>query len=108
MCHRVSQQRDWQCKCGYEFGQDVERVRLLLRDQQTNASILLVILLLLEVAAVGGVVYSAVHGFVVYSVWGFVMLTLWTARTTRKLVITRSSLRQLAGRELPKASVHQP
>jgi 1,4-dihydroxy-2-naphthoate octaprenyltransferase len=109
MCHRASAANAWQCVCGYEFGQDVEKVRALLRDQRTNAWIILVLLLVVDAMAVFGVFYAALHGFLVFSVLGFSALILGTARTVRTLLITRASLRQLASRDdaLPRAWVHR-
>jgi uncharacterized membrane protein required for colicin V production len=107
MCHRVSAAHAWQCACGYEFGQYAERVRVLLRDQQTNAWIMLASLVVVDVAAVCGMVYAAIHGFIVFSGLGFTALTLLTARTVRTLLITRASLRELDRRDtaVPRAIV---
>ncbi len=109
MCHRGSGASAWQCVCGYEFGQDIEKVRALLRSQRTNNWIILVLLLVVDVIAVAGVFYAAVHGFAVFSVLGFSALILATARTVRTLLITRASLRQLASRDdaLPRARVRR-
>jgi hypothetical protein len=95
--------------CGYEFGQDIEKVRVLLRSQRTNSWIILILLLIVDVMAVGGVFYAALHGLLVFSVFGFSVLILGTARTVRTLLITRESLRQLASRDdaLPRAIVHR-
>jgi hypothetical protein len=81
----------------------------MLRDQQTNASIGLVLLLVLDAAAIVGVGFAAAHGFIVFSALGFTALILATACAARKLLITRASLRQLAEREhpLPRAIVHK-
>jgi len=109
MCHRSSPGSAWRCGCGYEFGQSVEKVRVLLRDQQTTGRILLSMLLVLDLAAVGGMIYAAMHGLFVYSSLLFVALSTSTVRTVRKLQITRASLRQLAERDaaLPTAIVHK-
>jgi hypothetical protein len=95
----------WQCKCGYEFGQSADRVLELLRSQRVNLRIGLVIVLILDAAAVGAVIYSVMHGFLVFSMFGFIVLGLWTARLIHKLAVTRASLRQVNARELPKAIV---
>ena len=109
MCHRGSGASAWQCVCGYEFGQDIEAVRALLRSQRMNTWIILVLLLVVDVMAVFGVYYAALHGFVVFSVFGFSALILGTARAVRTLLITRASLRQLARRDdaLPRARVRR-
>ena len=109
MCHRANTRTAGQCTCGYEFGQSLERVREMLRDQQTNAWISLVLLLVLDAAAIVGVVFAAAHGYIVFSGLGFTALILATVRVARKLLITRASLRQLAEREqpLPRAIIHK-
>ncbi|HEX7841897.1 MAG TPA: hypothetical protein VF469_30715 [Kofleriaceae bacterium] len=109
MCHRSNSGSAWQCGCGYEFGQSAEKVRALLRGQQTAAWIVLPMLLVLDIAAVGGMIYAVMHGLVVYSTLVFGALIMGTARTVRKLRVTRESLRQLAARDaaLPTAIVHK-
>lgn len=109
MCHRASAQTAWQCACGYEFGQDLEKVLALLRDQQINARIGLAVLLVLDTAAVAGVIYLALRGVILVAGLGFAVLIGWTVRAARKLLITRASLRQLAGwhRALPRAVVRE-
>ncbi len=107
MCHLVGDASDWQCPCGYEFGQNIDQVLELLRDQRANARILLGLLVIVDLAAVFGVVYLALHGIVIYPVLGFAALLVWTGRVARKLSVTRESLRQLAKRELPKATLHK-
>lgn len=109
MCHRVSAAGAWQCGCGFEFGQSVQRLLVLLRDQQANAWITLVLLLVLDVAAGWGAVFAALHGFIVFAALGFTALVLMTARTAHKLLITRASLRELTRRAgvLPRAVVHR-
>lgn len=108
MCHARNAIDEWQCRCGYEFGQSIDKVLELLRDQRTNARILLGVLIFLDLAALGAVAYLAiVHGIIVYSVLGFAALLLWTMRTARQLVVTRESLEQLSRRELPKATLRK-
>jgi uncharacterized membrane protein len=103
----VSAASAWQCACGYEFGQNAERVRLLLRDQQTHAWVTLAALLVVDVAAVWGLVYQAIHGFIVLAALGFTTLSLLTARTVRTLLIARARLRRLERRDaaVPRAIV---
>jgi hypothetical protein len=106
LCHRSNPGTAWQCPCGYEFGQSIDKV---LRDQRTNAWIVLGVLVALDLAMIGGSVYAAVCG------WGWMpwlvpgLLIGGTVRTMRKLQITRASLSQLAERQapLPKATLHQ-
>jgi hypothetical protein len=109
MCHRASTAVEWHCSCGYEFGQNAERVRTLLRDQQTHAWITLMAVVVIGVAGVCGMVYAALHGFIVFSGLGFTALVLVTARTVRTLLITRESLRQLDRLDaaVPRAVVHR-
>src|SRR5262245_47288760 len=109
LCHRSSPGSAWQCHCGYEFGQSIDKVRVLLRDQQTNAWIVLGVLLVLVLAAIGGTIYADMHG------WGWTpwflpgLLSAAMVRTLRKLRIARESLRQLAERHapLPKATLRK-
>jgi len=109
LCHRSSPGSAWQCHCGYEFGQSIDKVRVLLRDAQTNARIVLVVMLVLDALAIAGTIYLMAHGWLVY--WGLVtgLLILGTVRAARKLWIVRESLRQLAERHapLPKAKLRK-
>jgi len=109
MCHRMSDPTVWPCACGHEPGGRVETVRALLQAQQSNAWLTLVLLLVLDPAAIGGVAYAALHGFIVVSALGFTALIALTTRAARKLAITRATLRQLAERypPLPTAVVHR-
>jgi hypothetical protein len=109
LCHRSSHSSAWQCHCGYEFGQSVDKVRVLLRDAQTNARILLVVMLVLDAAVIAGTIYLAVHGWIAYSWLASVLLILGTVRAVRKLRIVRESLRQLDERHapLPRATLRQ-
>lgn len=109
MCHRARSTAEWHCACGHEVGQAAERVRALLRDQQTSAWITLVTVAVIGVAGVCGMVYAALHGFIVFSGLGFTALILVTARTVRTLLITRASLRQLDRLDaaVPRAVVHR-
>jgi hypothetical protein len=109
LCHRPNAGDAWQCACGYEFGQSIERVLELLRSQRRNARIMLVILLVLDAMAAVVVGYAARHGFAWVSVLGFAALVTATLRTVRTLGVTRASLRQLDKpiATLPSATVHQ-
>ena len=63
MCHTVNADVDWRCgRCGYEFGQPIEKVRELLRDQLRGARIAFWILLVLILAAFAGPGYLAYAG----------------------------------------------
>ncbi len=105
MCHRASHATAWQCSCGYEFGQDPEKVCELLRNQRTSTRMALIFLLALDAAVLGVVVYGARHGFIVFSGLGFAVLIMWTLRTVHKLAITKASLHQLTKATLPTAKV---
>jgi hypothetical protein len=97
----------WRCRCGYEFGQSIETIRMLRHDQQTTARIV-IILLLLDAAALRGIAYAMAQGFVFFPSHGFIALTTATVTTARKLLITRESLRQFANREtLPAAIIYR-
>ena len=109
LCHRASPSCTWQCHCGYEFGQSIDKVRVLLRDQQTNAWIVLGVLLVLDLAAVGGAIFVGILGLG-WLPWIWPGLLIFaTVRTLRKLRIARESLRQLAERyaPLPKATLRK-
>ena len=101
MCHRASESTAWQCACGYEFGQDLETVRAMLRSQLHNAYLTSVLFLLLDLAMLPMLLFVPL--FVPLA--GFVVLTTATAKSVRKISISRESLRQLAPRELPTAKL---
>jgi hypothetical protein len=109
LCHCSNSGSAWQCRCGYEFGQSVDTVRVLLRDQQTNAWIVLGVLLALDLALVAGSIYADMFG------WGWLpwvvpgLLSAAAARMVSKLRIARESLRQLAERHapLPRATLRR-
>lgn len=81
----------------------------MLRDRQADAWVALALLLVLDAAALGGVVYAALQGFIVFSALGFTALILLTARAVQRVRVTRASLRQLARLDaaLPRAVVHR-
>jgi hypothetical protein len=98
MCHRASEATAWQCSCGYEFGQHVEKVREMLRTQLRTSWISLAACLFLDVAMVAlATVGSAI------ALFGLVGLLGATGRSLRKILVSRESLRQLAPAELPTA-----
>ena len=99
MCHRASENTAWQCACGYEFGQDLETVRDMLRSQLHNAWITTVLFILLDLAMLPLLFFSPL----IIPIAGFIYLTTASARSVRKILISRESLRQLAPRELPTA-----
>jgi hypothetical protein len=109
LCHRSSSGSAWQCQCGYEFGQSIDKVRVLLRDQETNAWIVLGVLLVLDLAAIGGAIVVGVLGLGWLPWIAPGLLIAATVRTLRKLRIARESLRQLAERHapLPKATLRK-
>jgi hypothetical protein len=107
MCHCANGATAWQCRCGYEFGQDVGKTLVLLRDQRTNARIMLGLLGAIDLAAAGAVIYLSLSGSVLLPVLGFAALLGMTARLVRKLSITRASIRQLEKRELPRATLRK-
>jgi hypothetical protein len=108
MCHLVSHPSAWRCDCGYEFGKRVDQTLALLRDQRTTTGIALGLLITLDLAIAGVVIVLAVLGMgVFFPVLGFGACLGMTAKVARKLAITRSSMRQLAPRPLPKAMLHK-
>lgn len=99
MCHRASENTAWQCACGYEFGQDIETVRGMLRSQLHNAYLTSALFLLVDLAMIPLVFFAPL----ILPIGGFIALTLATVKSIRKISISRESLRQLAPRELPTA-----
>src|SRR5690349_2596769 len=99
MCHQANGGLDWQCRrCAYEFGQPIEKVRTLLRDQMTSARITFWILVVIDLALV------AVPGYLVYSgsryvfapgIVTFAFLLRWTIRSGQRIRISRESLQSL-------------
>lgn len=100
MCHRSSEERAERCDCGYEFGQPVEQVIELLRDQHTRTWITLVFAVLALAASVVGMLFFPF--FAMFLIGG---TFLWSGRMSRKLWITRSSLKQLGARKFPEAKL---
>jgi len=105
MCHRASEDRAWRCSCGYEFGQPVERTRELLRDQLTNAKIMVGLFGVLELGIAGAMWLAAMYIPLIFPLAGVVATTGGLARNIRKLRVSRESLRLLAPKELPAARV---
>jgi hypothetical protein len=106
MCHRVSDNRAWRCGCGYEFGQEVAKTRELLRDQLVTAKIVFAIMVVVDLGIATAIVAAAIYyGLVLVPLFGFAAAVLFTARTGRKILIARESLRLLAPGKLPKATV---
>ena len=103
MCHRASDARAWLCDCGYEFGQSVDKALELLRAQRTNARITLAIVVGLDAAMIGAMVYALMRGVAVVSGLLFIGLMYWTFRSVQRLRITNESMRQLAAKTLPEA-----
>lgn len=99
MCHRASENTAWQCACGYEFGQDIDTVRGMLRSQLHNAYITTALFLLLDLAMIPLLLVTPL----ILPIGGFVTLTLGFVKSIRKIAISRESLRQLKPRELPTA-----
>jgi hypothetical protein len=103
MCHRASDARAWQCDCGYEFGQSVDKVLELLREQRKYGRVVLGIVLGLDALMVAGIIYAAMHGIIVVSFFVFIGLLYWTFRSVQRLRITSESMRQLGPKTLPEA-----
>ena len=99
MCHRASENTAWQCACGYEFGQDIDTVRGMLRSQLHTAYVTSALFLLLDL----GMIAMLLVAPVIIPIGGFVMLTLGFVKSIRKISISRESLRQLKPRDLPTA-----
>jgi len=99
MCHRASENTAGRCACGYEFGQDIEKVRGMLRAQLKTSWVAFGALLLADVALVA----LAVVGFALTPVLVLAALLGATGRSARKILVSRESLRQLAPADLPTA-----
>ncbi len=106
MCHTVNEDRDWQCRrCGYEFGQPIERVRELLRDQMTNARIALWFLIAADVVLFAIPLYCIFIGARVVILPGMLVvafLTRATVKNAQKISISKQSLRSLAEQDPEK------
>jgi hypothetical protein len=98
MCHRVNAENATRCDCAYEFGQPVDNVLELLRDQHTRTWITLVFSILALAASLVGLFFLPFFGMFLFG-----GTFLWTGRMARKLWITRASLKQLGDRKLPEA-----
>src|SRR5215471_2665245 len=92
LCHRSSSGSALQCHCGYEFGQSIDKVRVLLRDHETHACIGLGVLLVPNLAAIGGTIYANMHGVGLLPWFVPGLLSAAIVRTLRKLRIARESL----------------
>lgn len=99
MCHRASESTAWRCACGYEFGQDLDTVRGMLRSQLHTAYITTALFVILDLASLGMLLFVPM----IVPIVAFIALTRATAKSVRKIFISRESLRQLAPRELPTA-----
>jgi hypothetical protein len=105
MCHRANDARAWQCDCGYEFGQTVDKVIELLHAQRRRSRISLSIFLGLDAVTVGAVAFSALKGVVIMPGLLLTAMTYWTFRSVQRLRITSESLRQLEAKTLPVAKL---
>jgi hypothetical protein len=105
MCHLVNQTSAERCDCGYEFGKSADQALALLRDQRTTAWITLGFLIVSDVGAV--VFLALLTRGLFFPMIGLIVCLVMTAKVARKLVITRASMRQLAPRALPRATLHK-
>jgi uncharacterized membrane protein YfcA len=93
MCHQPDEDRVWSCaRCGYEFGQPVEKVLELLRGQLRSQAIIVLMLLTL----LGGLVTIFLFRILVelaLAIVGLVVIV-WLARMfTRSRSRTRACAR---------------
>ncbi len=108
MCHGPNEDTAWQCRgCGYEFGQSIEKLRELLHDQLRSARIVFWVLLVLDLAVLGGCVVGAYYGILVRPSLAFFFVIAWTVRAHHKLSVTRHSLALIDKQQaaLPKATL---
>jgi hypothetical protein len=107
MCHRANEATAWQCtKCSYEFGQDVDKLRTLLRDQLKSAWIVFSLLAVLDLAVIAAVVWGISNGHPVMPGILDALMLYWTYRVWTKISISRHSLRLIDEKQapLPKAT----
>lgn len=110
MCHLANEAIARDCdRCGYEFGQSIETLRDLLDAQLHRAWAMLLVMLLVDALMVGTTIYCAlVLDRVVVPGLGFIFAVWWTLRTVHKIGVTRHSLKLIAARELPRATLLPP
>jgi hypothetical protein len=101
MCHRASESTAGQCACGYEFGQDIDTVQRLLRQQLRSSAAATAALSVLDVTMVALIVV----GQSILPALALAAFARMTLKNARKIVISRESLRQLAPRQLPTAKL---
>lgn len=110
MCHQANEDRAWACRrCGYEFGQPIEKVIDLLRGQRRTAWITFWLFLVLTLGLAGwlGFGLEVLPVPMLVPILSACFATLWTVRAAHRIRITRQSLRALGAQrtELPKATV---
>jgi predicted membrane-bound spermidine synthase len=105
MCHHANEGSAWRCdSCGYEFGQTVEKLREMLRDQLASARVAFWTALSLDAAFLGAAILGVVYGFVFLPWLPFIGTTMWTLRANHKISVSKHSL-LLIEPKLPKATL---
>lgn len=108
LCHRAEEASAWRCsKCGYEFGQSVDRAIEIVRDALRTARIQLVGFILLDlvvlVVMTGILLGIALVGWI--PILLFIVVMSWTVRAGQKVARLQASLRSLGAAKLPKATL---
>jgi hypothetical protein len=101
MCHRASESTAGHCACGYAFGQDIDTVQRLLRNQLRSSTAATAALSILHVSMFTLLVF----GQSILGAFAIAALARTTLKSARKMAISRESLRQLAPRQLPTAKL---
>jgi hypothetical protein len=110
-CHLPWADSAWQCDgCGYEVTQDFESVRSSLRAQLRTSRIVFWLMVLLDLAIVGAVVYMVTRGMFYISAPLVLGAIAGTGAAAHKISVLREHLRALDRRHvpLPKATVRSP
>jgi hypothetical protein len=108
MCHQANEEPAWQCRrCGYEFGQSIDKLRGMLLEQLGRARITFWILFAICGAVLAGVVYAIVHGHAIVPGFTLVMVVWWTVRARQTISLSKYSLASIERQQaqLPKATV---
>jgi hypothetical protein len=106
MCHYRNSQRAKECAdCGYEFGQSIDTLRGMLSNQLLNQRIMFWVLAVADLCLIGVIVLGVMYGFLIFPLMPFLFVTYQAVRTVQKISITKQSMRMIADKQLPKATV---
>ena len=108
MCHLANEGSAYQCaRCGYQFGQSLEKLEEMLLDQLSGARIAFWLFLRLDTALLAGVVFAMVKGYLLLPWLPFIALTWCTVRAGQKVTNSKHSLSLVEKQkpQLPKATL---